>query len=184
LENLMKKPAFTAIRSSAQAGFTLIELIVVIVILGILAATALPRFANLSGDARFAALNAARGSVQSTMSMVRGQSLLAPAAATVTNEGVVIGITNGYPTADATFLAGAGIGNAGATNGDYTITGGGGVEVAGGVNGPTVPVGSILITPTGVVGTPRGLTCYLMYTQAAANGVPTVTMVGTAAGCQ
>lgn len=47
----------------SQAGFTLIELVVVIVILGILAATALPRFVDLTGDANQAALDGFAGAI-------------------------------------------------------------------------------------------------------------------------
>jgi prepilin-type N-terminal cleavage/methylation domain-containing protein len=48
-----------------QSGFTLIELVMVIVILGVLAVTALPKFIDLKGDAQQAALNAMAGSLSS-----------------------------------------------------------------------------------------------------------------------
>jgi MSHA pilin protein MshA len=54
---------------SRQAGFTMIELIVVIVILGVLAATALPKFINMRGDAEQAALDGVAGAAASAMNL-------------------------------------------------------------------------------------------------------------------
>ncbi|MBA5764340.1 type II secretion system protein [Vibrio sp. 404] len=56
--------------NNKPSGFTLIELVIVIVVLGILAVTAMPRLINLQSDARIAALNGLKGGMQSAADMV------------------------------------------------------------------------------------------------------------------
>jgi len=68
----------------AQKGFTLIELVVVITILGILAAFAFPRFASLDVEARKTAVNALGGSVRSAAAQAHSMSLFQDNAATIT----------------------------------------------------------------------------------------------------
>jgi len=80
-----------------EKGFTLIELVVVITILGILAAFAVPRFAALEVQARTAARDALAGSVRSGAALSHALWLAQSSPATVTMEGQTINMVNGYP---------------------------------------------------------------------------------------
>jgi MSHA pilin protein MshA len=140
---------------SSQSGFTLIELVVVIVILGILAAFAVPRFARMDQQARIASVRAMEGTLRASSALARSQWLaIGTNAAAINMEGNNVVMTNGYPAPTA-----GGIGNTLAT----------GTVVAGTPGRYT----AFVVNPTTIQyrinGAPDPTQCWVQYQWAGAN---------------
>ncbi|WP_282109392.1 type II secretion system protein [Shewanella algicola] len=174
-----------------QQGFTLIELVVVIIILGILAVTAAPKFINLQGDARVSALSGLKAAIQGANTLVYSKAALAGKEKGATTDGSAlldiagttattddVNIVYGYIKAtetdldaalDVTFAAGA--------DGLATVTD----PVTVGewiIKADDPAAGSVRIWQAGAPAA-----CSFTYTQATATSIPVLSAVPDADDC-
>ena len=162
-----------------SAGFTLIELIIVIVILGILAVTAAPKFMNMQGDARKSVLNGMSASIKTAANLIYSKAIIAgvekkAGPVPLAIQGVAgdsIAIAFGYPIAADTGILEVLDAKTSATGANAEW-------------GRGVLNGNYIMWPTGVAtyaATAITAACYIQYTPATATVPPVYTVKAT--GC-
>ncbi|MDO6686850.1 MULTISPECIES: prepilin-type N-terminal cleavage/methylation domain-containing protein [unclassified Agarivorans] len=152
-------------KTTKQQGFTLIELVIVIIILGILAVTAAPKFLDLSSDARKSTLSGLEAALKGGANLVYSKSAIGgiekESTGSVSDGNNTINTVYGYPESNANYLFWVDA-NANDWNADTTTS------------------GQITFRPSSVA---SGADCTVVYTDAADENTPATAEIGVDTGC-